>query len=136
MAQNTRMFDFKVNQRRRSDGSVPEARTIRLVMTQEQFEDHHTKLDHVHEGIRAIGLNPADVVWFEYPPIDKATERAFKELIGAAPDSQLIAYYPHSVNHRHYKEATLNGEKYLYMSFQNGHFIKFAKSVASMLDNF
>lgn len=131
MAQNTKLFDFEVNQKPHSDGSAPKPRKISVAMTQEQFEDHHTKLDYVHEGIRAIGLNPAEVAWFESPPIDEATERAFKEFIGAAPDAQLIAYYPHSFHHRHYKEAILNGVKYLYMGFQNGHFIKFAQSVSN-----
>lgn len=132
LLQNTKVFDFKINQQRHPDGSVPEAQMISVAMTQEQFEDHQTKRDFVHDGIRAIGLNPAEVVWFESPPIDEVTERAFKEHIGAAPDAQLIAYYPHSVHHRHYKEATLNGVKYLYMSFQNGHFIKFAQSVSNL----
>lgn len=92
-------------------------------MTQEQFEDHHAKRDSVHEGIRALGLNPAEVVWFESPQVSEKTEQAFKELIGADPDAQLIAYYPHSFHHRNYKEAVLNGVKYLYMGFQNGHFL-------------
>ena len=132
LLQDTKVFDFKINQQRHPDGSVPEGQMISVAMTQEQFEDHQTKRDFVHDGIRAIGLNPAEVVWFESPPIDEVTERAFKEHIGAAPDAQLIAYYPHSVHHRHYKEATLNGVKYLYMSFQNGHFIKFAQSVSNL----
>lgn len=132
LLQNTKVFDFKINQQRHPDGSVPEAQMISVAMTQEQFEDHQAKRDFVHDGIRAIGLNPAEVVWFESPPIDEVTERAFKEHIGAAPDAQLIAYYPHSVHHRHYKEATLNGVKFLYMSFQNGHFIKFAQSVSNL----
>lgn len=132
MVLHTKTFDFMVNQKRLSDGSVPEARKISVAMTQEQFEDHQTKRDLVHEGIRAIGLNPAEVAWFESPLIDEATERTFKELIGAAPDAQLIAYYPHSFHHRHYKEAILNGVKYLYMGFQNGHFIKFAQSVSQL----
>lgn len=131
MLQNTKVFDFKVNQQRHPDGSVPEAQMISVAMTQEQFEDHQTQRDFVHDGIRAIGLHPAEVVWFESPPIDEVTVRAFKEHIGAAPDAQLIAYYPHSVHHRHYKEAILNGVKYLYMGFQNGHFIKFAQSISN-----
>lgn len=131
MLEKIKVFEFKVNRKRQSDGSVPEPRKICVAMTKKQFEDHHTKLGLVHEGIRGIGLNPAEVAWFESPPMDEVTERAFKELIGAAPDAQLIAYYPHSWNHQYYKEAILNGVKYLYMSFQNGHFIKFAQSVSS-----
>lgn len=100
-------------------------------MTQSQFEDHHVKLGLVHDGIKANGLNPAEVVWYEAPTVSKETERAFKDLIGAAPDAQLIAYYPHSFHHQCYKEAILNGVKYLYMGFQNGQFIKFAESVSN-----
>ena len=131
-ARKMKQFDFKVSQKPHSDGTVPEDQKISVEMTQEQFEDHQAKLDFVHEGIRAIGLNPAEVHWFESPLIDEATELAFKELIGAAPEAQLIAYYPHSFHHRYYKEACLNGVKYLYMGFQNGHFIKFAQSVSQL----
>lgn len=131
MTERTKNFLFKVNQKRLKDGTVPADRTINVAMTQEQFESHQEKRDLVHQGIRAIGLDPRETVWFESPHVDKTTEHAFKELIGADSNAHLILYYPHSFHHRHYKEAVLNGVKYLYMGFQNGYLIKFAQSVCT-----
>jgi hypothetical protein len=123
-----RLFIFKIHQRRIPDGTYPKVRKICVSMTQDEFEDYQVRRELIHEGIRAIELNPSEVVWYESPPIDKDTEQALRELIGLADDAFLIACYPHSYQHRHYKEIALKGVKYLYTNFVNA--TKYAKSMA------
>jgi len=130
MTTGSKAFDYVVNQKALADGTRLPAHRITISMTQEAFEDYQTQKEMVHQGIRSIGLNPAEVDWNESPPIDEKFELAFKLHIGAAPDAQLIHYYPHSFHHRHYKDALLDGVKYVYMGFANGNFIKFAQATS------
>ena len=104
--------------------------TAEVHLTQEEFEDHQVRRAAIHACIAGRGLNPGEVVWHESPQVEPGLEARLRELIACEADAQLIHYYPHGRHHLHYKMVDVDGVRYRYMAFQNGHFIKCAPEMA------
>lgn len=106
--------------------------SISLRLTQAQFEDYQFLKDCVKARLAACGIQDDEGVhWYENPPIEDQFIEKLRLALGAATDAQFIPKYAHGWHHRTYKEIVVDGAKYLWQSFQNGHFVKFAPANAS-----
>ena len=106
--------------------------TISLRLTQAQFEDYQFLKDCVKTKLAEIGIQDDEHAhWYELPPVADAEIEKLRMAIKASAEAQFIPKYAHSHHHRTYKEIVVEGSKYLWMSFANGNFVKFALASAS-----
>ena len=105
--------------------------TISLQLTQSQFEDYQFLKDCVKAKLAKLGVQDDEHVhWYEKPPVTDVLIEKLRAAIGAAADAQFIPQFAHSWHFRTYREVVVEGTKYLWMSFQGGHFVKFAPATA------
>lgn len=98
-----------------------------LELTQAEFEDYQHLKTRIHHELDVIGIPAHESAhWYETPEISDDLLVKLREAFGADTESMLIPYYPHGWRHSSYREAIVDGTRYLYMGFQNGRFIKFS----------
>lgn len=103
---------------------------IRLELTRAEFEDYQGVRNKVRHAIREAGHDLQRVCsWTEAPEYDPELVLQFRTSIGCPDTTQLIAYYPHSIDHRHYKRTVIGAHEFTYQSFSQGRFIKFAMNL-------
>lgn len=127
MSDDKREFRFKVTPKPGTGTRF----TAVLLLTQEEYEDHHLKRDAMRALITGKGLNLAETVWQEDAPSDPDVEERLREVIGCGAEAQMIPKYAHGWEHNAYKQVEIDGVTYRYMGFQNGAFIKYAPEMAS-----
>lgn len=107
--------------------------TLVLRMTQNEFEDYQYRKGALHKAMAAQGIDPKNAVWHEDPEVSEVFEARLMSAIGVGSDCALIAHYPSSYQHNHYREVVVDGKRVRWMPFQNGQFIKWAFAADSTL---
>lgn len=132
---NTYVFLIKRNlEHCRKLGVNPE-HGLTLEMTQSEFEDYQFLKTQIHDALPGLGIpQDEDVSWYENPPVTKSFSKKLLDAICAGKNAQLIGYYPHSHQHRTYKDIVVDGVGYKYMAFQEGLMIKFAPAITKFVD--
>lgn len=115
-----------------ADGGKQDSELV-IRMTQAQFEDYQYRKNALYAEMTARGIDRKHAVWHEDPVVDPAFESRLLEAVGAGVECMLIAHYPSSCQHSHYKEVVVDGQVVRWMPFQNGQFIKWAFAAESVV---
>jgi hypothetical protein len=129
---NSQIKTFVFAYKRKNDvrTTKDQKNTIELHLTQDQFEDYQFLKDAIHAELERVGVSKdEDVYWYQDPVVSEQTLLNLRNAVGAGVDAQLIAYYPHSFNHRHYRTVRIDEGMFHWMPFQGDHFIKFAPAI-------
>lgn len=129
-ANGKKNFRFEIKGRRIPPATEARRIHVELDLTQQEFEDYQYVRKLIQDKALSLGFELGEYAWLESPVYEPEFLAALSSTLGLGDHHELIGYYPHGWQHRHYKTVLVGDHVVRHQSSGvDGRFVSFALAV-------